>query len=793
MTRQKPQRDRSRILTAEGFQKLQARIREKEIQTGDKFTRQKISDLAGLHPDTVSKIFRCKEGVDRDSIRRLFSAFELELAESDLISTIQACSSQPEPNFVGRESAIAHLNTLVSQGKKVILIQAEGGVGKTTLAYRYLKTQGFDMVLELWMAKERQNITSVESVIEEWLKRYFDEEPGREFGVSLERLRCKLGDGSKKIGVLIDNLEPTLENGRFIEAHRRYAELLRILANPTVQSVTLITSRERLYEDGISIWLYPLSELPKEAWNQFFETCGINTGSSPLSDASALYQMHQAYGGNAEAMFVLSGAIQIECQGDLEDYWKENHEDLLLNPTLENLVKSQFNKLQQDDEQAYRLLCRLGCYRYQDVPSVPKEGIFYLLWDVPQEKRKRVVKALRDRSLVKVCNEEYYLHPVIRAEAVDRLRASEDWEAANQKSAEFWTQSVKTVETTVDALKALEAYYHYVEINNFEKAVNVILRDRASQSLEVFTPISSIDYTLGGSFIRLGLVQQIFFAIIQIIDNVNFGYPLSKIYNILADLYWLQGFLHKAIEYHEKSGQVASQCLKQISEEHNKSEIVIKLKTLSLVYLFYIGICKADLGEFEEAVDYLEKVMLLSQNAKIPRLAIQTCSNLASLNSRLNYFKKAAEFAEKAWREVSTTQLGVRSTGYRLFHLGLTYKNIGETERSFEMYNRALAYAEEIRFTQLKGISLTGLAELYRKEMDFKTALSNHSKSIEALDKIGAKCDIAEAYYQLGLTYQKMGDYQKSQESFDKAIQLFREMEAPRQVEKVRQAMESGE
>lgn len=104
MTRQKTQRDRSRILTAEGFQKLQARIREKEIQTGDKFTRQKISDLAGLHPDTVSKIFRCKEGVDRDSIRRLFSAFELELAESDLISTIQACSSQPDPNFVGREA-----------------------------------------------------------------------------------------------------------------------------------------------------------------------------------------------------------------------------------------------------------------------------------------------------------------------------------------------------------------------------------------------------------------------------------------------------------------------------------------------------------------------------------------------------------------------------------------------------------------------------------------------------------------------------------------------------------------
>jgi hypothetical protein len=36
---------------------------------------------------------------------------------------------------------------------------------------------------------------------------------------------------------------------------------------------------------------------------------------------------------------------------------------------------------------------------------------------------------------------------VIRAEAIARLRASEDWEAANRKAAEFWTESVKTVET----------------------------------------------------------------------------------------------------------------------------------------------------------------------------------------------------------------------------------------------------------------------------------------------------------------------------------------------------------
>ncbi|MBD0343466.1 MAG: tetratricopeptide repeat protein, partial [Coleofasciculus sp. Co-bin14] len=84
------------------------------------------------------------------------------------------------------------------------------------------------------------------------------------------------------------------------------------------------------------------------------------------------------------------------------------------------------------------------------------------------------------------------------------------------------------------------------------------------------------------------------------------------------------------------------------------------------------------------------------------------------------------------------------------------------------------------------------LAQLYREQGEFETALLNHAEAIKLLDKIGAKCDLAEAYYQLGLTYQKMGEAQKSHKNFDKAIQLFSAMEAPKQVEKVRQAMENG-
>ena len=150
----------------------------------------------------------------------------------------------------------------------------------------------------------------------------------------------------------------------------------------------------------------------------------------------------------------------------MEAYWQANQQDLLSHRSLENLVVSQFNRLEQINTKAFKLLCRLGCYHYQDVPSVPIEGLFCLLWDIPKGQQMRVVNSLKDRSLIEFRNGEYWLHPVIRAEAIARLRASENWETTNHKAAEFWTENVKSVETVEDALKALEAYYHYLEIND---------------------------------------------------------------------------------------------------------------------------------------------------------------------------------------------------------------------------------------------------------------------------------------------------------------------------------------
>jgi tetratricopeptide (TPR) repeat protein len=734
----------------------------------------------GHAKDAGSQLWRLLSQVLRQKITKSNCRATLErvLRKSTTISSLIDYSKTPHPtakledsNFIGRTEAIAHLNTLVNQGSKVIVIQGEGGLGKTTLAQQYLH-QEFELVLELLMAKETQNITPAERVVEEWLKQDFDEEPGVEFGVTLARLKRQLHN--RRIGVLIDNLEPALDQqGGLIDSHRNYVELLRILADARVQSVTLITSRDRLCEPGLNINHYRLPGLDQSAWQKFFSNRGLAINSSTLQI------MHRTYGGNAKAMGILCGSIQEDFDGDMAIYWQENHADPLAATDLKNLVVSQINRLQTLDPQAYRLLCRLGCYRYQDIPIIPSPGLFCLLWDVPPEQHRQIIASLKNRSLVECDGGKYWLHPVIRAEAIARLRPSNEWQIANHKAADFWTTSVKQIENFKDALQALEAYYHYIEIQEFELAGKVILQSRNNQ-WQQFLP-------LGSTLYRMGLIQPILTAINQVVNNLENHQNLSELYNILGDFYWITGKISQAIACQEKTITLATQALKSLVPQPEHKHTVYYLRMLEVDSLLSIGLYQIDLWELEAAVKFFQQVIYLAQNTEHHRWAEKASVCLALVYSYLGLADAASALADVVYQNITNQNL-LEQTGrfaYFIQILGQTYVNLGEFDRANQMLHQALTFAEESHYMQVKAKTINSLAEIHRHQADFELALTNHTEAIELLEKIGAKCDLAEAYFQLGLTYQKMGELDESQMNFSQAIQLFTEIKAPKQVERI--------
>ena len=684
-------------------------------------------------------------------------------ASSQDLVTHQITELGIDSNFLGRDREIAELNNLINRGAKVILIQGEGGVGKTTLARRYFKTLKFDLVLELWIATEIQNLSPAESIVEEWLRRDFNEEPGRDFGINLERLRRKLRDNTRKIGVFIDNLETTLDpNGKFLESRRPYVQLLRVLADSNAHSVTLVTSRERLFEASIEVHVYPLEGLDGDAWRQFFTSRNINVNSTPLGE------MCKAYGGNVKAMQIICGAILTNFHGDIEAYWQENSSDLLHERQLNDLVASQFNRLQENNREAYQLLCRLGCYRYQDIPSVPIEGVLCLLWDVPEQQRKRVIRALQDLSLLETRKGQYWLHPVIRSEAIARLRASQEWDLVNRKAADYWTQSVKIIRDTTDALTALEAYYHYLEIEDCEQAGDSLLKCRGSQW--------NIGLPLGCSLYQLGLSQKLIDVITKIIDKITDENRLIEIYNLLGYTYRITGCFISALQCYDTSMRIVEK---------------INIEKPKLSILFNTGLCKMELWEIEEAKYFFNMVCRLAQeDRKFDNYIVYSHCCLALLNSCSGLREEAFRMAENAYMAISSSNsVTLWGIGHNLVNLVLTYKNLGYLEKSLNICQEIILNCQENKFPQVEARAIGCLAEIDREKGEFATAIIKHSDAIEKLHQIGAKRDLAEAHYQLALTYQKMSEVTKTEENFERAIALFMEMQAPKQVEKVQTAM----
>ena len=268
-----------------GEQKIINTLTENHLNSRNRVTwihKQMENTGESISRNTIRKVLT-KQGVEEYTIRMVFKALNISYehnVDAILVSkdtnTPNSCHQDFFPvdnkhsNFFGRDDDLARLNTLINQHQKMIVIQGPGGLGKTTLARQYLDNQGFDLVLSLEMAREAENITSVESVVEEWLQQYFEQEPGREFGITLARLKKHLQN--RQVGILIDNLEPALDkHGRFIQNHSLYLELFRVLADATVQSFTIITSRERLFDDRVDIiYHYYLSELGVSAWQEFF-------------------------------------------------------------------------------------------------------------------------------------------------------------------------------------------------------------------------------------------------------------------------------------------------------------------------------------------------------------------------------------------------------------------------------------------------------------------------------------------------------------------------------------------
>lgn len=741
-------------------------------------TEGHAKDIGCLLWQLLSEILGKK--VTKNNFRTIIQQHFLAKNNDSFIQLRETASSK----FLGRQTALTKLQNLVKQNHKIIVIQGLGGIGKTSLAQHFLTTGNFDLTLEILIAKETANLISAKSLVEEWFYKDLQAESGKEFGVTLARLKRYLQ--TNHVGILIDNLEPALDqDGKFINSQRDYVELLRILADNTVKSVTLITSRDRLCEADLNLYHYRLSGLSLATWQEYFKLHQVKI------DSVCLGKIHHMYGGNAKAMGIICGSVCEDFDSDLKLYWQENCHIPLAKTDLKNLIASQFNRLENLDYTAYILLCCLGCYRYQDISKIPRSGLLCLLSDLAIKDSNRVIESLKNRSLIEFSQGNYWLHPAIQTEARLRLQSENptfnrtnsireiSWQRVNKIIAHFYTQKVKQINNIEAGLTALEAYYHYLAIEDFTAAGKVILTSRNNQWGQYLT--------LGSSLYRLGLVQPLIEVITQVIEQIQDIKDRSELYNILGDLYWIIGNISQAIWCQKQTLTAVSKPLQNSALDAHS---LYYLKMLQVDSLLSIGLYKIDLGELSAASQLLQQVINLAQQTKHHPWSEKATLCLALVESYQGKTQQSKKVANEFYQLIIQEKNSQYNTGrfvYFIQILGQILLNLHEYSKAEVIFRRAIAFSQESYYTQIKAKSLIGLAIIYRNQQQFSLANSLHQEAINLLAQIGAKSDLATANYQWGLTLTAIGETKMAQQLYNQAIQLFQQIQAPLQIRKVKQ------
>jgi signal transduction histidine kinase/Tfp pilus assembly protein PilF len=150
-----------------------------------------------------------------------------------------------------------------------------------------------------------------------------------------------------------------------------------------------------------------------------------------------------------------------------------------------------------------------------------------------------------------------------------------------------------------------------------------------------------------------------------------------------------------------------------------------------------LGITSLYDSRYKDAVDYLQKTILIAEKSKDTIAQSQAYGVLGNLYKELGNFDKSNLYLRKQLSTISPSTLGGRAMGMGYLNLGNLYESIKNDPDSGIYYlNQSLQIAEKIGYGNLVSGALINIGNCYVKKKDFPKAEALYRKALSMKESI---------------------------------------------------------
>jgi signal transduction histidine kinase len=191
----------------------------------------------------------------------------------------------------------------------------------------------------------------------------------------------------------------------------------------------------------------------------------------------------------------------------------------------------------------------------------------------------------------------------------------------------------------------------------------------------------------------------------------------------------------------------------------------------------YLGVVQRNFGDYANALEYYFLALKEAEEQGLDEQIAYAYNNIGDIYNREGKYERAIEYELKALAvfEMIDNKTGI---SYCCHQIALVYYSLEEYSKALEYDYKSLEIREAMGNRAGMGYSLISIGEIFMVKKEFSTAKEKLLQSLEIFTELEDDFGLAYSNYSLGIYYRNVGNLEKAESHFKKALGIGKEIKS---------------